>query len=178
MLTWSRRAAPCRCARALAMVARWRWRCAPETRKKLPVLVDVMRERWAVTVEGWRTLRNRSQGTVEGKTKRGDRATGPIESIWCEKNRGCSYGGRCAVLNVRYAPKATSSADGVTSPGYLKREQLGGAERRERGCQRAPTSCVVNADTAASAFPACSRSASQPRNLRGQRSGRRLGWRA
>jgi hypothetical protein len=30
-------------------------------------------------------------GPVEGATLCGDRATAPIENIWCEKIRGCSY---------------------------------------------------------------------------------------
>jgi hypothetical protein len=53
----------------------------------------------------------------------GDRATALIEDIWCEKIRGCSYGGggntsaararshksrlRRVLLNVCYAPTAT-----------------------------------------------------------------------
>jgi hypothetical protein len=39
---------------------------------------------------------HREQGTVEGAILRGDRATVIIERIWCEKIRGCSYGGRGA----------------------------------------------------------------------------------
>ena len=35
--------------------------------------------------------------------KCGERATVPIEEIWCEKIRGCSYRPGGAVLNVRYA---------------------------------------------------------------------------
>lgn len=45
------------------------------------------------------------QGSSGGKKKRGDRATAPIENIWCEKMRGCSCRGR---RNVRYAPIASS----------------------------------------------------------------------
>jgi hypothetical protein len=66
----------------------------------------------AGTVEGWRSLRNRSQGTVKLFGGCGDRATALIEDIWCEKIRGCSYTGGNAVLllNVRYAPIATGIA--------------------------------------------------------------------
>ena len=63
--------------------------------------------------------RNDRQGTVES-APRGDRATAPIEDIWCEKIRGCSCGEsntptwtrflinrdlRRILLNVRHAQR-------------------------------------------------------------------------
>ena len=49
-----------------------------------------------------------AQGPSERVGKRGERATVPIEEIWCKKIRGCSYrAGRSFLLNVRYAPIAT-----------------------------------------------------------------------
>jgi hypothetical protein len=39
-------------------------------------------------------------GTVEGETLRGDRATAPIENVWCRKIRGCSYRGRGASYSM------------------------------------------------------------------------------
>ena len=57
-------------------------RIARRTRRTFPCLR---------TVEGWWTLRNGGRpGPSEGKRNCGDRATAPIEDIWCEKIRGCS----------------------------------------------------------------------------------------
>ena len=47
----------------------------------------------AGTVEGWRPSAIGRQGTTESVRNRGDRATVPIENIWREKIRGCSYKG-------------------------------------------------------------------------------------
>jgi hypothetical protein len=46
------------------------------------------------------------QGTVESAPKRGDRATAPIEEIWCEKIRGCSYRGGGASYSMSAMPDA------------------------------------------------------------------------
>ena len=66
-------------ARATADIEKRRAR--PFSWFSMRVRVEVMRGRWRRAFEGWRSLRNRSQGLLESAPKRGDRATAHIENI-------------------------------------------------------------------------------------------------
>jgi hypothetical protein len=58
----------------------------------------------AGTVEGWRTLRNRSARYCERVGGCGGRATAPIEDIWCEKKSVVAVAGDVrGARNVRHA---------------------------------------------------------------------------
>jgi hypothetical protein len=46
-----------------------------------------------LTIFRWQAV----EGLTEGVRNCGDRATAPIEDIWREEIRGCSYGGACSM---------------------------------------------------------------------------------
>jgi len=67
------------------------------------------------SVEEWRSLRIGRSGPMEDVDLCGDRATALIEDIWCEKIRGCSYGGGHPLAAIEPAPPRKARRIGGTA---------------------------------------------------------------